>query len=595
MPVGKKILPALISIVLFVTLLNNTKFESPTMAAYFLFVLSTAILMLLTSLAYLFSKATVKQHNTLPVILLVVLTLYYFLHTALQQQGIGIMHVLLLAYCLLFVCCVILLNIFEVNLRHIYTGITALAAFESVICLLQLSGVVNSPTTLFRVSGTWVNPNVTAMFLAMSTPAVLILSLQAGSFKRKIYLFVLLLISVALLSLKCRTAFIGVLINASVIANAKFQLIRTIRERFKTTKAVVIYTLFICVAAALLTGLYYSKQASADGRKLIWKVSLQMVAERPLTGVGYGYFEREYNLKQAAWLNSNKASATEINNADYVQMAYNEYLQHLVEGGVVAFIIVILFFISLLWLSPPRNNLPAVAAHAAIASLIGMSVFNFSFQAIPAMCLFMIYAAVVVTVSEPKIKFILFWYRMPVCGLLLLLGVYMLYSQGTTATASLKSRRAGVMTMMGKANMAIKTLAPLENSLAASEIYWVNYGTALQKQKSYTAALEKFRRATMLKSHPATYLKMALCYQKLNKKDSAINACLLAQRIAPNRIAPLFSMMIIYADERDTENAREMASQVIAKTPRVPSKEASYYKHIAAKILKNINHTNDIQ
>ncbi len=61
----------------------------------------------------------------------------------------------------------------------------------------------------------------------------------------------------------------------------------------------VILILGIAVSGWLV--MYYSyktKQASADGRILIWKVSAGLLAGKPFGGYGYGLFEREYNLAQ---------------------------------------------------------------------------------------------------------------------------------------------------------------------------------------------------------------------------------------------------------------------------------------------------------
>lgn len=81
--------------------------------------------------------------------------------------------------------------------------------------------------------------------------------------------------------------------------------------------------------------LYQIKNNSADGRLLIWKLSTKMIAENPFKGYGYGLFERNYNLKQASYFANQTSSNTERRNASFVAMAYNDYLEQTIEGGIL--------------------------------------------------------------------------------------------------------------------------------------------------------------------------------------------------------------------------------------------------------------------
>lgn len=60
-----------------------------------------------------------------------------------------------------------------------------------------------------------------------------------------------------------------------------------------------------------------------------------MIAENPFKGYGYGLFERNYNLKQASYFANQTSSNTERRNASFVAMAYNDYLEQTIEGGIL--------------------------------------------------------------------------------------------------------------------------------------------------------------------------------------------------------------------------------------------------------------------
>lgn len=95
------------------------------------------------------------------------------------------------------------------------------------------------------------------------------------------------------------------------------------------------YLIPVCVAvlAAFAVGLYFYRSGSADARQLIWRVSLDMIADRPLTGFGPGNFPRYYMLYQADWFRAHPDSefAAVADNAVY---PFNEYIKLAVETGI---------------------------------------------------------------------------------------------------------------------------------------------------------------------------------------------------------------------------------------------------------------------
>ena len=78
--------------------------------------------------------------------------------------------------------------------------------------------------------------------------------------------------------------------------------------------------------------MYFYKKASADGRLLIWKVSLGIVKDEPLKGLGFDNFKSAYMRYQAEYFKRN-TDLEEQNLADNVWYAFNEPLQLIVENG----------------------------------------------------------------------------------------------------------------------------------------------------------------------------------------------------------------------------------------------------------------------
>lgn len=68
------------------------------------------------------------------------------------------------------------------------------------------------------------------------------------------------------------------------------------------------------------------KKDSADGRALIWKISVETIYKYPI-GVGLGNFSGSYGEQQATYFRSGKATEQEILVAGNPEYAFNEFIQ----------------------------------------------------------------------------------------------------------------------------------------------------------------------------------------------------------------------------------------------------------------------------
>ncbi len=80
--------------------------------------------------------------------------------------------------------------------------------------------------------------------------------------------------------------------------------------------------------------IYNYKKDSADGRILIWKVTLQMIADNPIFGNGLNTFQSKYMHYQENYFKINKKSTFKYL-ADNNNYAFNEPLRLLSEQGLV--------------------------------------------------------------------------------------------------------------------------------------------------------------------------------------------------------------------------------------------------------------------
>jgi O-antigen ligase len=92
--------------------------------------------------------------------------------------------------------------------------------------------------------------------------------------------------------------------------------------------------LLVCIIAASMTGLYFLKKDSADGRIPVWSSTWDMIREKPLIGHGYGTFNAKYMLYQAGYFETHPESKYS-DLADNVLHPFNEYLLVWTKHGLI--------------------------------------------------------------------------------------------------------------------------------------------------------------------------------------------------------------------------------------------------------------------
>jgi hypothetical protein len=102
---------------------------------------------------------------------------------------------------------------------------------------------------------------------------------------------------------RSRAAWLAVIISLLYLLSAAkgeatdlwYRLVGTDRRKW------LLYTLITIFALAITSGLYLMKKGSADGRLLIWKVTIDAIKERPLLGQGIDKFKAFYMDGQAGY------------------------------------------------------------------------------------------------------------------------------------------------------------------------------------------------------------------------------------------------------------------------------------------------------
>ncbi|TDD98554.1 O-antigen ligase family protein [Flavobacterium cellulosilyticum] len=593
-------------IVIVAGLINTEYFYNPTATAYYGFCISVLFFVIVSTSLYLTKKSVVTIKA--PLFSFGIWCLYILWHYF-TNTGTLVFTIYSVALYFLILKATTLFSTPTFNFKLFFGSIGGIAFLESIYCITQYFGWFKSQNELFDVTGSCINPNTTAMFLALTIPVFLFLF--QGKYK-KLFFIGFITILIALFLLKCRAAYIGATICLIVFYGLEHNFISWLKNKKNKVAAKALFILCLLIVIPVSIHLYNSKKASSDGRKFIWKLSTEMLSQKPITGYGYGFYSKEYNLFQANYIQKGKATIGEMENAGYVITAHNELIQNAVEGGIIGLVLMLLFFGFLLcshydskidvgneWdnslctdTSIQSKKTCYNLSYAGVITFLAMSMFNFSIQNVPVMCMLIVYAAIVCSTIKPlRIPAkLIFLETNKILSILskfftIAISVCLIYTLFGIAKADSLNKKASLLKKERQYEQALGIMTALEPHLNKNSDYWENYGNLYYLTHNYTEAIRCLNKGKELDTSPVLYLGLGNCYEKLNQYPAAIVQYEQLVNLKPSKFAFRFRLMNAYLQNKDTVNALKIAQGILALKPKIASDKVLYYKEKAKKTI----------
>jgi hypothetical protein len=310
-------------------------------------------------------------------------------------------------------------------LAFVITGL-----IEAVWGLMQLYGFTSSQHSLFKTTGSFLNPGPYSGWLAMVFPMALGY-VVVTYFNRKGHevtqssLFITRVLSFitfnsSLLFLNSITALCIILILPAAMSRASWlatfggcafigiiyglqnKKITGYIKRYRK-KVVILSGAVIILLTVAMAGLFMLKKDSASGRAFTWKIAMQTIVKHPF-GVGLGNFGGSYGDVQAEYFASGAGTEREEYVAGGVEYAFNEYLQICIETGIIPFLVFLAFVVYVLILrARNKNYLPA----GSRISLLIFASMSYPFNVLPFVIAFVFLSALCIadnSVSDKKDK-----------------------------------------------------------------------------------------------------------------------------------------------------------------------------------------------
>lgn len=193
---------------------------------------------------------------------------------------------------------VIQISFSSLKSQTMYWGILVVCFLQAGYGLFQFLGWVPSNNAEFSVTGSFDNPAGFAAVLAMGFPIGLFLIVRSKTFLLLLLILILVVIGIAGLLSGSRAGILAVLLSSFTFFLFQTTIIETFRRlRFSKLLTVLVVCFFVGIAIIL----FYQKKDSANGRLLIWKVTSEMIMDKPVFGHGINTFQAKYMDYQAQY------------------------------------------------------------------------------------------------------------------------------------------------------------------------------------------------------------------------------------------------------------------------------------------------------
>lgn len=228
----------------------------------------------------------------------------------------------------------------EVAERIVVSALSLWLAYESVLGIMQLLGIIVSHNSMCPMTGDFANSGPYGGFLAV---CIAVVFAAAWRWRDSVNLYdrILFWLSsvsgclgiVVLPASMSRTGFVALLVSA-----VAFALIDTeSKSYFKSHKWLILSV--VAVAFVVGAGAFCLKKDSALGRFHIWEMELRAIADKPLTGHGYGNALGSYGDAQAEYFEGEERSQERVRIAGCPEYAFNEYLRLGMEFGILGLLL----------------------------------------------------------------------------------------------------------------------------------------------------------------------------------------------------------------------------------------------------------------
>lgn len=484
------------------------------------------------------------------------------------------------------------------NKDVLVTGFLIAGFLQGLYGLAQLYGLFPSNNQYFKITGSFGNPDAFAGYIVSTLPISLgvYLSDEAkhkfSKVQIRIGIVTFLVLSLVLAASRIRGGWLAAIIGCGFILYSKYN--TNIKKIIKNKlRIAVILISGIVLMALFVLFLYNLKPDSANGRILIWKISLPMVLENPLFGIGFNRFQVEYNNRQADYFASGLGNDYEEFIAGNVNRAHNEYIEILVELGIIGlflflFILYTAFITKIRKTDKVDDNKLLFLVKISIAAILLFSFTSFPMHIIPTQINLFFLLGIISSYHTSAIKVELqsnitkYLVAVFTC-LTLLLGYHVSQNYYTYKRWS----EAVHLSLSSNYLFAQSIFAELYPTLKDDGEYLLNYGGTLNLIGNQEKAIVLLEEAKKRFTDPQLYINLGNSYAANGEAKNAEKNYLHAIHMVPHKFYAKYLLAKYYYKINYLEKMTALGKEILSMKEKTESLAVKQIKNEVKALLDN--------
>ena len=448
-------------------------------------------------------------------------------------------------------------NTITIRTNLLYYGGVCTLIFLSIWGYLQYGRLLPSPNPYFTVTGAFYNP----AYLGLTLSILMEIAIHVFIFyihrspKNKMQwglaLFAILISLPVLIGTNSRTAWISLIVPLLISY--------TPLPKRITWKTVTLITTLIGIIFILSATFYIIRPSSANGRLLIWKVSWEMMKDRPLTGFGKGGFEANYLYYQARYMTEN-ANEEEKYLAGNTHIAFNEPLRIGVEHGILGLTVYLLFIFILSIYAPHKKTLSIRILKTILLAVALQGLFSYPNLMFPVMNISVIALALlsksIRQIQTFPIPILYIKAVLTVAILALALPVFNRYSAYHKLYTGIQER-----SFYNQPHQLTLLVQQLQDDNAVLTYYCNVMQRANDDKETWLMISELEKRHPT----PSLFITKGDLLQKQNKLNKAETAYLIAINMVPSKQKAKGRLVFLYKRMGKQEKAKRLAHQLLTE------------------------------
>lgn len=467
------------------------------------------------------------------------------------------------------------------RLRWSRAALYAIVAAGTVHAVLSLGQVVLFPPPPLK--GVMGNSGVMGVYLALIVPVALGLAFtEHRRWKKAVVVAAAVLMCVALSLTRSRTALLACLGGTAYLFwyYVPFRIFvqRCIDTRFRR------FVAGAAIAATVVVGsvvLIRCRMGSVNGRMLIYRATVDMIADKPLFGHGYDTFAARYPDYQAVFFASHPDSPLAVY-ADNTEVGFNEYLHIAAEYGLAGLAIVVGLIVALFRI--PGTDPIGVLCRASLVALLIAACFSYPLRRYETLLVITVLVGMLAAQNTRSICVLPRWTGWAFIPLLLWFYVdfgTLIYKQAEGYPLWQEARN-----QKRPADERWLVYEKASHRLAHHVPFLYNYAVFLSASGRAERGNAGFDRAFLYMNTSDMQIMVGANDERSGRPHDAETRYLHARNMVPNRFYPLYRLMFFYQKQKDTIRMRRIAREILAKEAKIPSYTVRRIREEAAQRIE---------